>query len=54
MSIVRVDTNIPTSNINEEFLLQTTESLAKTLQKPKSVSILIFFHKIIFRIFYIV
>lgn len=42
MSIVRIDTNVSASDINEEFLLQSTESLAKTLQKPKSVSVFFF------------
>lgn len=44
MSIVRVDTNVSASDIDEEFLIQSTESLAKTFRKPKSVSIYIYSH----------
>jgi len=39
MSILRIDTNVSHFNIDDEFLVQSTEALAKTFQKPKSVSI---------------
>jgi len=39
MSIIRVDTNVPASDIDDAFLEQSVESLAKTFRKPKSVSI---------------
>lgn len=39
MCIVRVDTNVQASDIDEIFLVQSTESLANTFKKPKSVSI---------------
>lgn len=39
MCIVRVDTNVSASDIDETFLVQSTESLANTFKKPKSVSI---------------
>lgn len=38
MSIVKVDTNVSVSDIDELFLAKSTESLAKTFQKDKSVS----------------
>ncbi|KAL5240741.1 hypothetical protein ACI65C_008151 [Semiaphis heraclei] len=41
MSILRLDTNVSHLDIDDEFLVQTTEALAKTLQKPKS-DILVF------------
>lgn len=41
MSILRIDTNVLASDIDEELLVQCTESLAKTFQKSKSVSLLI-------------
>lgn len=39
MSIIKVDTNVPASGINEAFCEQITESLAKTFKKSKSVSL---------------
>nr|AKJ79140.1 macrophage migration inhibitory factor [Myzus persicae] len=41
MSILRLDTNVSHSDIDDEFLVQSTEALAKTLKKPKS-DILVF------------
>lgn len=43
MSILRIDTNVSHVDIDEEFLIQSTEALAKNFKKPKSVSTLIFF-----------
>lgn len=43
MSIVRVDTNVAASDIDDAFLEKSTESLAKTFQKDKSVSTYIYF-----------
>lgn len=49
MSIVlRIDTNVSHVDIDNEFLVQSTEALAKTFQKPKSVSTYLhyyYFHK---------
>lgn len=39
MCIVRIDTNVPASDIDKNFLKQSIESLANTFKKPKSVSI---------------
>lgn len=39
MAVVRIETNVPDSNINESFFVESTESLASTFRKPKSVSI---------------
>lgn len=39
MAIVRIETNVPAFSINEAFFVETTESLAATFRKPKSVSI---------------
>jgi len=38
MSVLRIDTNVSHLDIDDEFLVQSTEALAKTLKKPKSVS----------------
>jgi len=45
MSVLRIDTNVSHVDIDDEFLVLCTEALAKTFQKPKSVStyIVIFF-----------
>lgn len=37
--VVRVDTNVSTSDVDKEFLVETTESLANTFKISKSVSI---------------
>lgn len=39
MTIIRIDTNISSSDIDDAFLGLVTESLASTFQKQKSVSI---------------
>lgn len=39
MCIVRIDTNVSASDIDEMLLVKSTESLANTFKKPKSVSI---------------
>jgi len=48
--VLRIDTSVSHVDIDDEFLVQSTEALAKTFQKPKSVSIYLhyyyhFFHK---------
>lgn len=47
MSIVKINTNVPVSDIDEKLLELSVESLAKTFQKPKSVSIL--YHSITYK-----
>lgn len=37
--IVRVDTNVSSSDVDKAFLVETTESLADTFKISKSVSI---------------
>lgn len=37
--IVKVDTNVSASDVDEAFLVESTESLANTLKVSKSVSI---------------
>lgn len=39
MAFIKIDTNVPISDINENFFTLSTDSLASTLKKPKSVSI---------------
>ncbi|CAI6364933.1 unnamed protein product [Macrosiphum euphorbiae] len=41
MSILRIDTNVSHVDIDDAFLVESTEALAKTLKKPKS-DILVF------------
>jgi len=43
MSILRIDTNVSHLDIDDAFLVESTEALAKTLKKPKSVSTYIIF-----------
>ncbi|KAL4142451.1 hypothetical protein QTP88_004906 [Uroleucon formosanum] len=41
MSVLRLDTNVSHLDIDDAFLVESTEALAKTLKKPKS-DILVF------------
>lgn len=45
MSVLRLDTSVSHLDIDDAFLVESTEVLAKTLKKPKSVSTLSFFYK---------
>lgn len=40
MTIVKINTSVPASDVDEKLLEQSVESLAKTFKKPKSVSII--------------
>lgn len=50
MCILKINTTVPASDIDEKFLELSAESFAKTFQKPKSVSKLSFINLKICRI----